>query len=122
MKKLLFLALMIAGTVSAGADDYPYLTFETADGSKVSVSSSSLTITIEDGKLYAGEQEFSLADLTSMYFSASDETPIGEVRGDTGDQSAVIYDLQGRKVPEGQMRSGIYVIRTEDGTRKVQVR
>ena len=37
MKKLLLMALVMAGAMSAMADDYPYLTFETADGTKTSV-------------------------------------------------------------------------------------
>ena len=129
MKRLFFLALMIAaGTVSAWADDYefPYLTFETADGTKVSVSSSSLEITIEDGKLCAGTKSFTLTDLSKMYFSENDETAT-EIRGVNTDDKSVgktadICDLQGRKVTEGQMRRGIYVIKTQSGTRKVQVR
>ena len=109
--------------MTAWAEDYPYLTFETADGAKVSVSCSSLTITIEDGVLYAGEQAFTLTDLMSMYFSTADETPVMDIRGtDADDQSAVIYDLQGRKVAEGQMRRGIYVIKTQSGTRKVEAK
>ena len=117
------MALVIAGTVSAMADDYPYpyLTFETADGAKTSISSTELTITIQDGKLMVGSQEFTLTDLSKMYFSVSDETEDG-IR--TIDHSPLtidhdIYDLQGREVSREQMKSGVYVMRTKEGTIKV---
>ncbi len=106
------------------ADNYPYLTFETADGTKTSVSSATLTITIQDGKLVAGSQEFTLADLSKMYFSTSDETTSGieEISITSLEEAISIYDLQGRKVSKDQMRRGIYVIKTKSGTRKVNVK
>lgn len=111
-------------TTSAMADDYSYLTFETADGTKTSVRTTSLTITIQDGKLMAGEQEFSLADLSKMYFSISDETTDGieEVNIATLADITDTYDLQGRKVNREQMKSGVYVIKTKTGTLKVSVK
>ena len=54
---------MMAGTLSAMGENYPYLTFETSDGSKTSISTASLTINIQDGKLMAGSMELTLADL-----------------------------------------------------------
>ena len=36
----------MAGTLTAQAADYTYLTFETTDGAKVSVEASSLTVAI----------------------------------------------------------------------------
>lgn len=116
---------MMAGTSVAHADNYPYLTFETTDGTKTSVSSSSLTITVEDGKLMAGSQEFALTNLSKMYFSTSDEsttTGIETVNAATLDNTTIIYDLQGRKVAKEQMKRGVYVIKTKNGTRKVNVK
>ena len=46
MKKVVFLLTMMGGMLTAHAADYPYLTFETADGTKTSVSTESLTISI----------------------------------------------------------------------------
>jgi len=122
MKKLLTMALVMAGTLSAMADEYSYLTFETADGTKTSVSSTALTITIQDGKLMVGSQEFNLADLCKMYFSVSDETTDGieEVSISTLDDTTVIYDLQGQEVDRKQMRSGhVYIVKSKAGTFKV---
>lgn len=73
MKKFLIptLALMLA--TSASADSYPYLSFQTADGSVVSLSSSGLNLTVEGSQLVAqneeGSSKFALADLSRMFFS-----------------------------------------------------
>ena len=125
MKKLFMLLAVAIGTLTAQAenDDYPYLTFETADGAKISISTASLTINIQDGKLMVGSMELTLADLSKMYFSTSDETTgIKEVNTTTLDESADIYDLLGRKVTKDQMRRGIYVVKTKSGIRKVRVK
>ena len=125
MKKLFMLLAVAIGTLTAQAenDDYPYLTFETADGAKTSISTASLTINIQDGKLKAGSMELTLADLSKMYFSTSDETTgIEEVTTTTLDETADIYDLLGRKVTKDQMRRGIYVVKTKSGIRKVRVK
>ena len=123
MKKMILSVSMLAGSLSAMAEDYPYLTFETANGTKTSISTSSLTISIQDGKLMAGSMELTLADLSKMYFSTSNETTgIEEVSIATLDDTADIYDLLGRKVSKAQMRRGVYVIKTKNGTRKVNVK
>lgn len=124
MKRLLTMVVVITSMLHAMADDYSYLTFELSDGTKTSVSSTALTITIQNGKLMVGSQEFNLADLSKMYFSISDESADGieEVNISNLDEVTDIYDLQGRKVNKEQMKSGIYVIKTKKGTFKVSVR
>lgn len=124
MKRLLTMVVVITSMLHAMADDYSYLTFELSDGTKTSVSSTALTITIQNGKLMVGSQEFNLTDLSKMYFSFSDDSAdvIKEVNRDDFEEVTDIYDLQGRKVNEEQMKSGIYVIKTKKGTFKVSVR
>jgi hypothetical protein len=125
MKRVFIFFLMMMGTLATYADDFPYLTFVTTTGEKTSVGSASLIITVEDGKLKAGSQTFVLSDLAKMYFSTSDEstsTGIEEVGIDSLDDAAEIYDLQGRKTSMSQMRRGIYIIKTKNGTRKVSVK
>lgn len=127
MKKvLLFLMTMMGATAQADDSTYSYLTFETADGAKTSValSSSQTALTLTDGTLTIGNLSFSLADLSKMYFSTSDETATGiqELRVADLDETADIYDLQGRKVTRAQMRKGIYVVKTSNGTYKVNVK
>lgn len=127
MKKvLLFLMTMMGATAQADDGTYSYLTFETADGAKTSValSASQTVLALSDGTLTVGSLSFSLADLSRMYFSTSDETATGiqELRVADLDDAADIYDLQGRKVAKAQMRKGIYVVKTSNGTYKVNVK
>lgn len=125
MRKTILLTSMMVGALTAQAADYPYLTFETADGTKTSVSVTSLSISIADGKLTAGGQSFDLSSLSKMYFStASETTGISVVKNSqlTIDDDAEIYDLQGRKMSKGQMRHGIYVVKTKNGTFKVNMK
>lgn len=127
MKKIVLLLMTLVGGVLAvqAEDSYTYLTFETTDGAKVSVSVSSLPVTInlDNSTLAIGNETFALADLSKMYFSTQSETTgIQEINSATTDEAADIYDLQGHKVTKAQMRHGIYVIKTKQGTRKVSVK
>ena len=125
MKKKFLLFMALVGALTAQAGDYTYLTFETTDGAKTSVDVSSLPVTInlDNSTLTIGNQTFALADLSKMYFSTQSETTgIEEISSATIDDDAVIYDLLGRRVTKAQMRRGIYVMKTKQGTRKVSVR
>lgn len=79
MRRHLLLLITIIATTAVFADDYPYLTFETADGNKTSVSVSSLTLTVKDGKLTVGDKTFNLSELSKMYFSTIETTGIEKV-------------------------------------------
>jgi len=127
MKKAALFIMLLAGTLSLKADGYAYLTFETADGKKVSVALTSLTLSLSASELTAGTQVFALSDLTKMYFSVSDETATGiaslpaEVAGES-DESAQYYDLRGQRVSREQMRSGIYIVKSNNKTAKIFVK
>ena len=115
------------GMLSAQADSYTYLTFETTDGEKASVPVSSLTLTISGTILTAGSQEFTLSNLSRMYFSTTDETTTTGINSiDSGewtmDNSVEVYDLQGKKVEKSQMRNGAYIVKTKNGTCKIVVK
>ena len=123
----MFFLMTMVGVLTAQADDatYSYLTFETVDGAKTSVAVTSLpmSVNVSGGTLTVGGQTFTLADLSKMYFSNTNETTaIQEVKAADLDDDADIYDLQGRKVTKAQMRRGIYVVKTNGGTYKVNVR
>jgi ethanolamine utilization protein EutA (predicted chaperonin) len=123
MKKIILFMTMLVGTLTAQASDYTYLTFETTDGAKVSVSVSNLTLSISGTTLTAGTQSFTLSNLSKMYFSNTDETTgISEVMKANLDEATEIYNLQGHKVSKDQMRRGVYVIKTKQGTFKLNVR
>ena len=127
MKKLfLFLTLMV-GTLTAQADGYTYLTFETTDGAKTSVDVSSLPVTInlDNSTLTIGSQTFALADLSKMYFSTQSETTgiSEELRVNSEEfASATFYDLQGHKLTKEQMKKGVYIVKTTSKTYKIVIR
>ncbi len=124
MKKLVVFLTMMMGTLAIYAADYTYLTFETTDGAKASVSVENMTLTISGTTLTAGSQSFTLSNLSKMYFSTSDETTTGiqEITNVALDEATDIYDLQRHKVTKEQMRKGVYIVKTKNRTYKMVVR
>ena len=131
MKKIVFLMMVWMGALMMQADDnYPYLTFETTDGAKVSVNTESLKLTINGTTLTVGDQQFTLTNLSKMYFSTADEsttTGIDEVGSATLDDATEIYDLSGKKMAtsdwsNGQLPRGVYIVKTKERTCKIVVK
>ena len=124
MKKLFLLLTVLVATLTAQAGGYTYLTFETTDGAKASVSVENLTLTINGTTLTAGSQQFTLSNLSKMYFSTSDETATGieEINSAAIEEATDIYDLQGHKVSKEQMKKGVYIVKTNSRTYKMVVR
>lgn len=125
MKKIVLLLMtLVGGGLAVQAEDsYTYLTFETTDGAKVSVSVEGLTLSISGTTLTAGTQSFTLTNLSKMYFSNTNETTgISEVMRAELDEATEIYNLQGHKVSKDQMHRGVYVIKTKQGTFKLNVK
>lgn len=124
MKKLFLLLTVLVTTLTVQAEGYTYLTFETTDEAKASVSVENLTLTINGTTLTAGSQQFTLSNLSKMYFSTSDETATGieEINGASIEEATDIYDLQGHKVSKEQMRKGVYIVKTNSRTYKMVVR
>ena len=128
MKKIALTLLILVGKLTAQANDFTYLTFETTDGTKTSVDVSSLPVTInlDNSTLTIGNQTFALADLSKMYFSTADETTTGiseelSVKSDEF-ATATFYDLQGHKVSKDQLRKGVYIVKTQSRTYKLVVK
>jgi hypothetical protein len=121
MKKIALTLLILVGTLTAQADGYTYLTFETTDGAKASVAIESLTLSINGTTLTAGTQSFTLTNLAKMYFSTTDESTTGieSISIETLDEATDIYDLQGHKVTKAQMTKGVYIVKTKTGTHKI---
>lgn len=123
MRKLVLLMAIFAMAFTAKAADYAYLTFETTDGAKVSVSVSSLSISILGTTLTAGERSFTLSNLSKMYFSESDQTTgIPSLSASELDDASEIYDLKGCKVAKEDLSGGVYVVKSKKGTYKIAVR
>lgn len=123
MKKMAItvLAEVMMQTMVA-ADTYPNLTVETIDGQKTTVPVESLFITVEEGFLNVSELHISLATLKRMYFT-SDEGVVTGIASPTADGvtgDVVIYDLQGRRVKEAEVRKGeVYVQKSAAGAQKI---
>lgn len=128
MKKTILTLMTVIAAVTAQADDYdyPYLAFETTNGTVQTVSVTSLTIKISDGNLVAtngeGTQTFSLKDLSMMYFSSEGTTAIKGVETAVSLDDADIYDLQGHQVTKDQMRRGVYIVKSKERTYKMIVK
>ena len=124
MKIIFLLLTVLVATLTVQAEGYTYLTFETTDGAKASVAVENLTLTISGTTLTAGSQQFTLSNLSKMYFSASDETATGieEINSAAIEEATDIYDLQGHKVTKEQMKKGVYIVKTNSRTYKMVVR
>lgn len=124
MKKFFILQTVLLATLTVQAEGYTYLTFETTEGAKASVSIKDLTLTISGTTLTAGSQQFTLSNLSKMYFSTSDETATGieEINSAAIEEATDIYDLQGHKVSKEQMKKGVYIVKTNSRTYKMVVR
>lgn len=126
MKCFILGILMMVGTLPTMAGNYPYLTFELTDGTKVSVSVSSLTLTVNGTTLKAGSQTFTISNLSKMYFSSTDETSgvtaIDELTVDDF-EGKEIYDLNGYKLDsDAQLPRGVYIVKSKNKTCKIVVR
>lgn len=126
MKSFILGILMMVGTLPTMAESYPYLTFELTDGTKVSVSVSSLTLTVNGTTLKAGSQTFTISNLSKMYFSSTDETSgvtaIDELTADDL-EGKEIYDLNGHKLDyNAQLPRGVYIVKSKNKTCKIVVR
>ncbi len=133
MKKFFLTCLMtmMMGTITAQAGEFPYLTFETTNGAKVSVAVESLRLTINGTTLTVGSQSFTLSNLSKMYFSTTDETTTTDIAtlslNDSLLENAEIYDLNGRKVTEGKaskskLPRGVYIVKINEKNCKIAVK
>lgn len=125
LRKSLVMLTFALVSISAMAERFCYLTFETKDGAKVSVAIESLTMTISGTTLVAGNQTFVLDNLSKMYFSVSDETTttgIRQLENMDAKEILAIYDLQGHLVSENQLKKGVYIVKTKGGTFKIASR
>lgn len=139
MKKFILCVITLAGALTTQAKalpqpltetedcKYAYLTFETTDGAKASVSVSSLSLSINGNTLTASSKSFVISNLSKMYFSATDEsntTGISQMEDKdvNFDDSTGIYDLQGKKIKKDQVKKGVYIVKKKDNTYKIVVR
>lgn len=123
MKRMILLLAILAWACVAQAADYVYLTFETQDGEKVSVATSSLTFNFTATTLTIGDNTFVLSNLRKMYFSATNlTTDVSSIKITEVEAPSEIYDLKGRKVSKAQLQQGVYVVKTKSGNYKIAVK
>ena len=129
MKKLLLTLFAVVAMLSARADGYPYLLFQTTDGTIHAMDVESLDINISGGQLIATNsietQTFTLTDLTRMFF-CEDTTGIDEIfSSDSGEVE--VYTVMGifvGKYPDANeavktLDKGVYLLKTKSNTIKI---
>jgi hypothetical protein len=132
MRKKAIITLFLGSVLTAMAEDYTYLTIESADGSKASLTAVGLQIKFKDGNLVAtnGTESttIALSALSAMRFTATDESGTAGITSNVTDDdfsindADVIYDLQGRRIASNQIKKGIYIIQKDNQTKKIQVK
>ena len=133
MKRTVFILFTLLGVATTQADDYPYLTFQTSDGTEQSIASSALVFTFADGKLKAtngiNSLEIALTDLNKMYFN-TEATGIEETTIREKEEEVEAFSLAG--IPMGKYENieqarhalpkGIYVVKGASKTLKIAVK
>ena len=108
---------------SVYAENYPFLTFETIEGGKISLPSESLTLSFDGNNLNVGGQTFLLSNLNKMYFTLSDESVSTSIQTHTNEiqnGTMEVFDLKGCKVPVSQMKKGeAYIVKDTNHTHKL---
>lgn len=131
MKKIfLTLVVAVATVMTANASGYEYLTIQKSDGTMISLASSGLTITFENGNLIATQDgettTLELNSLSKMFFAETTDIQMPSNALETGD----VFDLQGRRVAskmqlknfQNQLPKGIYIVKNGQKTVKVTIK
>ena len=150
MKRVVFTTMMMAGMLTAQADNFTYLTIEKTDGTAQSLTAVGLNLSYSGGNLIAtnGTESATIAltEVSRMYFSneqaattgistVNTNTPLGRrTLATSGTQEHPtpntlpdgIYNLQGHRVAElsqrSTLRKGIYIIVENAQSKKIQVK
>ena len=129
-KKIIMACLMALTSITLQAADYQYLVFTLTDGTTQSITAQDLTLTFTGGNLTAqsGTESLTipLTSLTKMAFSNDGSTTgISTISSDgiQNDTDAEVYDFDGRRITTGTtLQRGIYIIKRNGQTTKVQVK
>ena len=131
MKRLLLTLFIVVTSLMARADDYPYMIFQTTDGTIHAMAVESLNMEINNGQLVATNNEetqtFTLTDLNRMFF-CDDTTGIDEVFSDDAGE-VTVFTVMGvfvGKYPNANeavnaLNGGVYLLKTKSNTVKIAV-
>lgn len=131
MKKTIILMLLtILSSMSMRAADYQYLVFTLNDGTTKAITATDLTFTFTNDNLVAtggGETlaTLPLTQLAYMEFSSDGTTDINQINVNQiiTDANTVIYDMQGRQMPQGSsLPKGVYIVKNSNRTIKVNIK
>lgn len=133
MKRIFLFLLTVLATLTAQAYDYPYLVFQTTDGTMTAVAVESLNITSSNGNLVVtnndGTKTFPLSTLSKMYFSTDGTTDIDSAQtSDTTEVEVVAASgvSLGKFVSFDEARKalkqGVYVVKSKEKTFKISVK
>lgn len=132
MKQNLLTALLLAGAMTTSAATYEYMVFETGDGTQTSMTANGLKLVYKDGTLTATNGDtsrtFDVTTLSRMFFSntmqGDDATAISVATAtDLDDAETEIYDLSGRRLPQGtKPQKGLYIFKKGNTTTKKYVK
>lgn len=134
MKRFVLSVAALTVALTTNADTYGYLSFQTADGSSLSVGVEGLSMTFTDAgsKLVVTNSTESrtldVADLNKMFFSDESATAISEVGADSKGYLQV-YTVSGslvgtfspRRLDE-ELEPGIYLVKQNGKTTKIAVK
>ncbi|MCR5037699.1 MAG: hypothetical protein K6A73_10350 [Bacteroidales bacterium] len=131
MKKVLLTFIAMLAMLSVRADEYPYMIFQTTDGTIHAMAVESLSMEISNGQLVASNNEesktFTLTDLSRMFF-CTDSTGIEEVFSDDAGE-VTVFTVMGvfvGKYPNANdavkvLDGGVYLLKTKYNTIKIAV-
>lgn len=131
MKKVLLTFIAMLAMLSVRADEYPYMIFQTTDGTIHAMAVESLSMEISNGQLVASNNEesktFTLTDLSRMFF-CTDITGIEEVFSDDAGE-VTVFTVMGvfvGKYPNANdavkvLDGGVYLLKTKYNTIKIAV-
>jgi len=132
MRKIV-LVLAVCCAMMAQAADYPYLVFTSTAGTTTSLSVSNMTLKVNGAQLDVtnaeGTVNFTLTELASMEFSATDPTTALENVLD-GDKPVQVYSINGMSLGSfsslvqavQQLDKGVYIMVQNGKSQKLIVR
>jgi hypothetical protein len=133
MKKIAIMFLLAIITITAKADSYKFLAFETTSGDVTSVSVSNLTMTVSGDNLIATNDNeshtFVLSALSKMYFSDS-STGINNITTVSQSSPVTVYTASGAIIGtftdssslKSALQKGVYLLKSNGQTSKLLVR